>query len=52
MRDRRVGCGSVEDVAAVDDDIDTAREGRRERRRVVREEIESAPSSPNPRPDR
>ena len=52
MRDRRVGCGSVEDVAAVDDDIDTAREGRRERRRVVREEIESAPSAPNPRPDR
>jgi len=43
---------AVEDVSAVDDEIDVAREGRCKRRRIVREEVESASAPPHARSNR
>ena len=52
VRNARVRRGSIENVAAMDDEIDVARQRRGESGRVVREKIESASPASDPWPDR
>jgi hypothetical protein len=52
VRDARVGCRSVEDIPAVNDEIGVTGEGRCESGRIVGEEIESTASAPNAGADR
>ena len=52
VRDAGMWRRSIEDIAAMHDEIDVARQCRCEGRRIVGEEVESATAAPNARPDR
>ena len=49
--DARMRRRSVEDVAAVDDEVDFSRQCRRQRGRIVREEVESTAAATDTRPN-
>jgi hypothetical protein len=49
--DARMRRRSVEDVTAVDDEVDFSRQCRRQRGRIVREEVESTAAATDTRPN-